>query len=149
MRRVARGASARRVAVTLAPIALIALAASGPVSSAQTPSARSKTVRVAQFRSPSHNLQCILGDEELAYCESLHPPHNVSLSHTGKLRTCRGARCVCSSNCSVVSLPTLRYGEQDVYAGYRCLSLRAGVRCTVVRSGKGFLISRSGVRRVP
>jgi hypothetical protein len=110
--------------------------------------AKPKTLHVYSFRSPSHNLLCLLGDEEKAYCSSLQPPHSVSLTHNGKLRICRGARCVCSVNCSVVSVPTLGYGKQDVYAGFRCLSLRAGVRCTGVRSGKGFLISRSGVRRV-
>ena len=114
----------------------------------KTAKAKPKTVHIYQFRSPSHNLLCLLGDEEKAYCSSKHPPHSVSLTHSGKLHICSGARCVCSANCSVVPVPTLRYGQQDVYAGFRCLSLRAGVRCTGVRSGKGFLISRSGVRRV-
>jgi len=117
------------------------------------PKKRPRTLHLYQFVSPSHNVGCRLGDEGLADCVSKRPPQKVHLSLDGKLWICRGGdRCgVCSAGppkCSVVPVPTLAYGTQDVYAGFRCLSQRIGITCTVIRSGKGFLINRAGVRRV-
>jgi hypothetical protein len=108
-------------------------------------SSNNATVHLYQFTSPSHNIFCRLGDEGTAHCFSLHTPQSVSLSNDGQIDVCRGARCFGSSR---VSVPTLRYGMQDVYGGYRCRSQRVGVTCTVIASGKGFLINSAGVRRV-
>jgi len=121
----------------------------GPWKQATRPAAGA-TLHLYQFVSPSHNLFCRLGDEDLANCLSKRSPHTVALSKDGKLRICRGARCVCSAPqiCSVVPVPTLGYGKQNVYAGFRCLSQRSGVTCTVIRTGKGFLINNKTIRRV-
>ena len=45
-------------------------------------------------------------------------------------------------------VPTLGYGQQNVYGGNRCRSQPTGITCTDVRYGKGFLINRDGVTRV-
>jgi len=104
------------------------------------------TLHVAQFVSPSRNIVCQLGDEDEAHCVSASPPHGVSLSHDGRLRVCSGTRCVGSSTTS--GIPTLAYGQQNEFVGYRCRSEREGVTCTDIRSGKGFLINRDGIRRI-
>ena len=98
------------------------------------------------FASPSRNILCLLGDEERAYSLTVTPPRSVSLRPNGRFSVCSGRRCVGSGKFGGV--PTLRYGQQDSYAGYLCRSKQAGVTCVYESSGKGFLIGRSGVTRV-
>jgi hypothetical protein len=79
------------------------------------------------------------------YCQSVKAPHSVTMSVDGRLKLCRGIRCLGNA---AVNTPTLAYGKQVTVGRFRCRSLRSGVRCTVIRSGKGFLIDSKTVRRV-
>jgi NHL repeat len=103
----------------------------------------------AGFYSPSRNLSCTLADRDprgtYVYCQSVKAPTNVRMRLNGRLKICRGTRCLGNP---AGNTRTLGYGKKVTVGRFRCHSLRSGVRCTVIRSGKGFLISRSGVRRV-
>jgi hypothetical protein len=106
------------------------------------------TVHVYQFASPSRNIWCALGEEGKAHCLTRQPPRAVSLSPNGQFSVCTGTtNCVGPSGFSS-SVPTLRYGQQDLYGLYRCRSQQAGVTCVYAKSGKGFLINRAGVTKV-
>jgi hypothetical protein len=98
------------------------------------------------FASPSRNILCRLGDEDLATCLTVKPPRSVHMSRNGHLSLCRGTRCIGTGRFGGV--PTLGYGENNAYAGYLCRSQRVGVTCTDTKSGKGFLINSASVRRV-
>lgn len=103
----------------------------------------------AGFYSPSRNLSCTLADRDrrgsYVYCQSVKAPTSVRMRLNGRLKICRGKKCL---GRPAKNTPVLAYGKKVTIGRFRCHSLRSGVRCTVIRSGKGFLISRSGVRRV-
>jgi hypothetical protein len=122
-------------------------------------STRTGVVHLHQFRSPSGNILCSLGDEDRAYCLTWYPPRSVSVDFRGKLRTCTGSRnctgpCVPGSHlsgCVYGKVPVLAYGQQDEYSLYSCVSRTTGVTCTVARgaaTGKGFRIAKAGITRV-
>jgi len=108
----------------------------------------------AVFRSPSGNIRCNMFDWGDArgpgvICRSDEPPQRVTMDSGGRLKICRGTRCV-DSGCGCVEgfdWPRLAYGRTITFRPFRCLSLPTGVRCTVIQSGKGFLINRDGVSR--
>ena len=104
------------------------------------------TLHLYVFASPSRNILCRLGDEDLATCLTVKPPRSVHMSRNGHLNVCGGTRCIGTGRFGAV--PRLGYGKKDAYAGYLCRSQKVGVTCTDTKSGKGFLISKSGVRRV-
>jgi hypothetical protein len=114
---------------------------------------------LSQFRSPSGNIFCSLGDEDRAHCLTWKPPRSVSMDSHGKLRTCSGSRnctgpCIPGSHragCVYEKVSVLAYGQKDEYSFYRCASRITGVTCTVTRGpakGKGFVISKQSIRRV-
>jgi hypothetical protein len=98
------------------------------------------------FASPSRNILCRLGDEDLATCLTVKPPRSVHMSRSGHISVCRGTQCIGTGKFGGV--PTLRYGATNAYAGYLCRSKKVGVTCSDAKSGKGFLISSAGVRAV-
>jgi hypothetical protein len=102
------------------------------------------------FYSPSRNIDCWMGDDSQfrgVGCQSARPPQRVNLGADGRLKICRGTRCL-GCGCDPPDRFGLAYGRQVTVGRFRCLSLRSGMRCTVIRSGKGFLIHSAGVRRV-
>jgi hypothetical protein len=115
-----------------------------PVNKAN--SSAGTTVHLYSFVSPSRNIVCNLGDEENAWCATVKPPRSVLLHPNGSISVRNGREGADSSGLATV--PVLAYGQQDVYAGYRCRSAQVGVTCTNIKSRRGFLISRSGVKRV-
>jgi hypothetical protein len=124
------------VLTAVAPAALPALAATGKTT--------------ASFYSPSRNLGCEMDDGRSGvpnevYCQSLNAPHRVRMGLDGRLKTCRGERCLGNPG---ENTPVLPYGKQVTVGRFRCFSLVAGVKCIVISSGKGFLIDKVGVRRV-
>ena len=106
-----------------------------------------KAVHLYYFVSPSRNIWCGVGDEDIAYCTSRERPHSAILRTNGTVTICRGARCVSARNYTP-GVPVLRYGQTDEQDPFRCRSEVSGVTCTVSPSGKGFLIDKDGVRRV-
>lgn len=111
----------------------------------------------AVFRSLSGNIRCSMfdwggSDRPGVNCSSLRSPQRVRMDADGRLKICRGTRCIDSGSvcgCDEASLfPRVGYGRTITFQPFRCTSLRSGVRCTVIRTGKGFLINRAGVRRV-
>jgi hypothetical protein len=102
------------------------------------------------FESPSRNIKCWMGTIPPGGpmgCQSRTRPQRVNMGADGRLKICRGIRCV-GCGCDETKPRSLGYGSQVTYGRFRCRSLRSGVECIVIQSGKGFLISRSGVRRV-
>ena len=103
----------------------------------------------AGFYSPSRNLSCEMADRDArgsyVYCQSVKAPKNVRMSLDGRLKICRGTRCLANP---AENTPTLGYGRKMTIGRFACSSRKSGVKCTVIRSGKGFLISRTGVRRI-
>lgn len=103
----------------------------------------------AAFYSPSRNLSCEMADRDArgsyVYCQSVKTPKNVRLSLDGRLKICRGTKCLGNP---AENTQILRYGRKMTIGRFACSSQKAGVKCTVIRSGKGFLISRTGVRRI-
>jgi sugar lactone lactonase YvrE len=103
----------------------------------------------AGFYSPSRNLSCEMADRDArgsyVYCQSVKSPKNVRMSLDGRLKICRGTKCLGNP---AENTPTLGYGRKMTIGRFACSSQKSGVKCRVVRSGKGFLISRTGVRRV-
>jgi hypothetical protein len=103
----------------------------------------------AGFHSPSHNLSCEMADRDArgsyVYCQSVKAPKNVRMSLDGRLKICRGTKCLGNP---AEKTPALAYGRKITIGRFGCLSQRSGVKCTVIRSGKGFLIDSKKVRRV-
>jgi sugar lactone lactonase YvrE len=133
----------------------VAADAQGSVYIADTSKSRVRKVGTsatasAKFYSPGHNLSCGMADGPgraavRVKCQSRKLPHSVSMGLDGRLKICRGARCLSNPGANT---PTLGYGRQIAVGRFRCRSQPSGVRCTVIRSGKGFLIDKKGVRRV-
>ena len=103
----------------------------------------------AGFYSPSRNISCEMADRDArgssVYCQSVKTPKNVRLSLDGRLKICRGAKCLGNP---AESTRALGYGRKMTIGRFACSSRKSGVQCSVIRSGKGFLISRTGVRRI-
>jgi hypothetical protein len=107
------------------------------------------------FRSPSGNIRCATSQGggtagAAVSCWSVQAPQQVHLDATGRLKTCRGIRCI-DFGCGCIEgfdYPRLAYGRSIAHAPFRCTSLQSGIRCTVTATGRGFLISRSRVTRV-
>lgn len=101
------------------------------------------------FQSPSHNISCEidlhLAGRSDAYCQTARPSRSVTLSPSGRLKVCRGARCIGNPPEHDKTLP---YGHRIRFGPFLCASAVTGVRCTVRSSGRGFEISRSGIRRI-
>jgi hypothetical protein len=86
-----------------------------------------------------------MGDS-LVYCQSVNPPHSVTMSADGRFSiSCNARYCLGRSRANTPALP---YGRQVALGGFRCRSEQAGITCTVVASGKGFLIDRDRVKNV-
>lgn len=105
------------------------------------------------FLSPSGNISCELDYDpgstvpELptgAFCQAIKPARSVKMSPTGRLKICRGVRCLGNPPENAF---TLNYGRSTSLGPFKCRSVRPGMRCRV-RSGRGFLISRSGIDRL-
>jgi NHL repeat len=109
-----------------------------------TTAAPAATTTSASFRSPSGNLSCELAPPYV-YCQSVEPAHSVRLTADGRLRTCRGTRCIGNPSANA---RTLGYGRQIAVGRFRCRSEESGVTCTVIRSGRGFRIDRDGLTSV-
>jgi hypothetical protein len=102
------------------------------------------------FYTPSKNIYCSLGDSSDylgVTCVSFKAPQSVKMDASGKLKICRGRRCL-GCGCAPEDIPTLGYGRQITVGRFRCRSQQSGVTCAVIQSGRGFLISRAGVRPV-
>jgi hypothetical protein len=123
------------------------------VAGASTQLTPPAALTVAQFYSPSRNIDCGLSDGSPhgvagASCWSVRPTNRVTLAVNGTLKICRGAQ-RCTANFGESPVPrVLAYGRQITVGRFRCRSLSSGVKCVVLSSGKGFLISRSGVAGV-
>jgi hypothetical protein len=101
------------------------------------------------FRSPSGNIRCAMSRPNVS-CWSVEAPQQVLMGASGRLKICRGGRCI-GADCGCIEgfdYPRLAYGRTVTLAPFRCTSLRSGVRCTVTRTGKGFLIDKSAIRRL-
>lgn len=102
----------------------------------------------ARFLSPTRNLSCELTDRPgriSVYCQSLNRAHSVKMDAAGRLRICRGARCLGNP---AQGTPTLGYGSRTTVGRFECRSQFNTVRCTIARTGRGFLIDKAGERRV-
>jgi hypothetical protein len=106
-----------------------------------------RAVHLYYFVSPSRNIWCGVGDEDVARCTSRDRPHSATLRTNGTVTICRGARCV-GGQSRAPDYPVLHYGETDEQQPFRCRSEVVGITCTVSPSGKGFFINRDGVRRL-
>jgi hypothetical protein len=107
---------------------------------------------VAQFYSPSGNIECGIADQPTrsgnVVCWTTKPARRVMLTADGRLAICRRGP-QCTANWGETPRPQrLAYGKQITVGRFRCSSLVSGMRCVVIRSGKGFLINRSGITRV-
>jgi hypothetical protein len=78
-------------------------------------------------------------------CQSVKKPHGVGMNVDGRLRICRGERCLGNIG---ENTPTLAYGKQITIGRFRCFSLKAGAKCIVISSGRGFLINAAGITKV-
>jgi hypothetical protein len=105
--------------------------------------------KVAEFYSPIPGLECDMSDgyvdDSKVVCGSYKRQESVALGLDGRIKVCRGLRCVGNVG---ENTPTLAYGRHITVGRFRCRSERSGVTCTVITSGKGFLINRDGVKRV-
>jgi hypothetical protein len=146
-----------RIGLSAVVVALVVATASGHGAASVNAGTGARHLR--QFQSPSGNILCSVGEDDLAYCLTWNPPRSVFLDVHGKLRTCAGSRkctgpCVPGSNrsgCVNGKVPVLAYGQQDEDLLYRCTSRISGVTCVVIRGaakGKGFRIAKSGITRV-
>jgi hypothetical protein len=102
------------------------------------------------FLSPSGNISCELdytpgGTPNIAYCEAFRPGVSVTMSASGRLKTCHGTRCLSNPPENVT---TLGYGRAVALGPFSCTSSRSAVSCRVVASRRGFSISRSGVSAI-
>ena len=104
------------------------------------------------FRSPSRNIKCWMSDDRTlrsVRCQSGRSPQSVTMGVDGRLKICRGVRCVwCGCDENEPATPGLGYGREIAVGRFRCLSQRSGVTCTVVRSGRGFSIDSNRIRRI-
>jgi hypothetical protein len=116
---------------------------------------QAKTVHLDHFLSPSHNIWCNDGDEDIFHCSSGNRPHSVSLNAHGSVTICDP----CAVNTKlydtgrpVAGSPELAYGHADEIGPYRCLSQTKGVTCTISAPGRGhgrgFLINAAGIKRI-
>jgi hypothetical protein len=99
------------------------------------------------FLSPSGNISCELdytpgGTPTIAYCEAFKPGVSVTMSASGKIKTCHGTHCLSNPPENVT---TLRYGKTVALGPFRCTSLTSAMDCRLTATGRGFSISRSGV----
>jgi hypothetical protein len=79
------------------------------------------------------------------HCQSKRLPHTVRMNPTGRLRLCRGVRCLGDP---ATNARVLGYTQRITVGRFQCASQHAGIKCTVIRSGKGFLIDNTSVHRV-
>jgi hypothetical protein len=140
-----------RVCFALA-IAVVCVVAA--VAHAGASSAKVELRGVADFKSPSGNIECEVWDRILqgsllrhAYCQTWKPNQSVTLWATGRLKICRyGA---CQGNAGDTTLPVLHYGQSIRVGHFRCTSFRlSGIRCVVRATGRGFQIPRQGIKTV-
>ena len=107
-------------------------------------------MHVRNFKSPSGNITCSLGDSGHTRCFSRNRPHSALLYYDGRIRICRGRGCFGNSTGS--PLPVLAYGRRNEFALFRCSAAMRGITCVSLMRGKGygkgFLINRDGARRV-
>jgi len=103
----------------------------------------------ARFASPGRNLSCEMADGDArgsyVHCQSKRLAHSVRMTPTGRLRLCRGVRCLGNP---ARNARVLGYAQRITVGRFQCVSQHAGFRCTVTRSGKGFLIDKTRVHRV-
>jgi hypothetical protein len=122
------------------------VAASG-ASVASYPSSAWSAVRF--FHSPMGNIQCQVSTGatygRAAFCQTFTPARSVTLHRNGKLKTCRGVKCLGNGP---EDATMLKYGKSLAVGPFRCTSLQRGMRCVVVRTGRGFELSKQGIRRL-
>jgi hypothetical protein len=104
------------------------------------------------FESPSRNIWCGTGDEDIAFCVSKDPLRSVKLSHDGKLVICRSGCSVALRRNGGPGVPVLAYGASNLQGGYLCKSEMTGITCTDTlpgkSHGKGFTINRDGITKI-
>jgi hypothetical protein len=79
------------------------------------------------------------------HCQSKRLAHSVRMTPTGRLRLCRGVRCLGDP---ATNARVLDYAQRITVGRFQCASQHAGIKCTVIRSGKGFLMDKTRVHRV-
>jgi hypothetical protein len=129
---------ARRLAL---PVAVLALLACAPTASAS----------LAQFQSPSGNIGCYVFGQG-ARCdirnkqwEAPPPPASCELDWGFGLTVVRNGRgnYVCAGDTAIDrGSPVLRYGDRITRGRFRCKSKQSGIRCVNRRNGHGFKISK-------
>jgi hypothetical protein len=101
------------------------------------------------FHSPTGNIQCQVSTGATygtaAFCQTFTPARSVTLHRSGKLKTCRGVKCLGNGP---EDATTLKYGKSIAVGPLRCTSLERGMRGVVVRTGRGFELSKHGIRRL-
>jgi hypothetical protein len=111
------------------------------------PARASATVRF--FHSPSGNIECQVSAHDrvgtAAYCQTFTPARSVTLGPGGKLKRCRGGKCLGNGP---ENATTLRYGHSVTVGPFRCTSRTRGMRCVLRSTRHGFELSRRGIRRV-
>jgi hypothetical protein len=129
-------------------LALVASASGAAAAHGHAAPVRSASLHQDFFRSPSGDIECELdyhaAGSSQAHCQTGSPPRSVTMTPSGRLRTCAGIGCIGNPPLDV---SVLAYGRRATLGPFRCLSLTGGVRCRV-RSGRGFLISRSGIEHL-
>ena len=105
---------------------------------------------VAWIASPSGNITCQISNRYAGstdvYCQSERVPESVTMGIKGRLRICRGQRCL--GNAPADSTVTLGFGKSRAVGPFRCTSLRQGVRCVVTATSRGFVIDRRTIAPV-
>jgi hypothetical protein len=111
------------------------------------PATASATVRF--FHSPSGNIECQVSAHDrvgtAAYCQTFTPARSVTLGPGGKLKRCRGGKCLGNGP---ENATTLRYGHSVTVGPFRCTSRTRGMWCVLRSTRHGFELSRRGIRRV-
>ncbi len=94
--------------------------------------------------------QMVDGRRSFVSCEHLRAPFStVRLTASGRVRICRGERCLTPGNPGVDDLePPLRRDQSVAIGRFRCRAERANMRCVVIETGKGFVIGRRGPRAI-
>ena len=132
-------------------------ASATPTTAAPT-SVPMQTATGGEFYSPTKNISCEVNTapsagstmangqpaQPYAYCMTVNPPQNVTLTSDGTATDCTGQQCLSNAG---LNTPILAYGTTTGVAPFTCASATTGVTCTVT-SGKGFQISTAGIKHI-
>ena len=131
-----------------------AAATTAATSTTSTPRTTTRTVRLTEFQTPSHNIGCYL-DASSARCDisqkSWTPPPkpaDCELDWGGGLSVDpRSSGVVCAGDTVLdASAPVLAYGEASEAGDFVCVSDQTGMTCTHRPSGHGFQLSRQSYK---